>query len=243
MSAIVCKNGHASDTDDYCSVCGVAIDPASSSTSAPSSAAPPPPANACPECGTPRTDLSARYCEVCRHDFQAGSAPPVVPAAANGTNSAAAAFAATPIAPADPPNAPSVSDPPTAAPATTVPTATDEVVVTVDPTLDAEPDPSLPCPIDEPEHRFPLDLPQLLIGRRDDRRDIHPEIPVRDPAVSHRHAQLLRLPDGSVAIRDLASTNGTFVNGNEIPPGTSYVLQPGDVITIGRWTKIVVARG
>jgi pSer/pThr/pTyr-binding forkhead associated (FHA) protein len=122
-------------------------------------------------------------------------------------------------------------------------TGTWEAVVTVDPTLDVDPDPQLPCPVDEPERRFPIDLSQLLVGRRDERRDIRPEIPVRDPAVSHRHAHFLQTPDGVIAIRDLASTNGTFVNGNEIPPGTTFVLQEGDVVTLGRWTKITLRRG
>jgi len=48
-----------------------------------------------------------------------------------------------------------------------------------------------------------------LVGRRDDRNSIRPQIPVLDPGVSRRHATLLRLPEGRLAITDLASANGT----------------------------------
>jgi hypothetical protein len=231
MSANLCKNGHQSDTDDYCSVCGIAMPPVSGT------AAVAPPATTvtvCPDCGTPRSDPDSRYCEVCRHDFaaSAASAAAPAPAPAAGPKATAASPAAAPVPVATP-----------VAPVVETPTGTWEAIVVVDPSLDVDPDPQLPCPADEPERRFPIDLPQLLIGRRDDRRDIRPEIPVRDPAVSHRHAHLLRSADGSVAIRDLASTNGTFVNTNEIPPGLSFVLCEGDVITMGRWTKITLRRG
>jgi hypothetical protein len=232
MSGNLCKNGHQSDTDDYCSVCGVAMAPSASlaPTTSPSAAS----ATICPDCGTRRSDPDARYCEVCRHDFETGAA---------GSVAAAPAPAVGPGLTTPPPPAAPAPVASLAAPVVEVSARTWEAIVVVDPSLDVDPDPQLPCPTDEPERSFPIDLPQLLIGRRDDRRDIRPEIPVRDPAVSHRHAHLLRSADGSVAIRDLASTNGTFVNGNEIPPGTSFVLSEGDVITLGRWTKITLRRG
>jgi pSer/pThr/pTyr-binding forkhead associated (FHA) protein len=81
----------------------------------------------------------------------------------------------------------------------------------------------------------------MLIGRRDDRHDIRPEIPVLDPAVSRRHAKLLTLPAGGLAILDLASANGTAVNGSEITAGERRELQDGDTVTMGRWTRIVVS--
>ena len=80
----------------------------------------------------------------------------------------------------------------------------------------------------------------MLIGRRDDRQDIRPEIPIRDPAVSRRHAQLLLLPDGGLEVLDLASANGTAVNGVETPAGERHVLHDGDILTMGRWTRITV---
>ena len=71
-----------------------------------------------------------------------------------------------------------------------------EVVAVVDPSLYVDPDPSMVLPMDEPPRTFPLDLAENLIGRRSDKRDIHPEVPLTDPGVSHRHAKLLREPDG-----------------------------------------------
>ena len=58
----------------------------------------------------------------------------------------------------------------------------------------SKPDPATPPPVGRSERLFPVDLPEMLIGRRDDRQDIRPEIPIQDPAVSRRHAQGLLLP-------------------------------------------------
>jgi hypothetical protein len=55
------------------------------------------------------------------------------------------------------------------------------------------------------------------------------EIPLADPNVSRRHAQLRR--DGeAVYLVDLGSTNGTKVNG---APIRNHRLENGDIITIG----------
>ena len=53
------------------------------------------------------------------------------------------------------------------------------------------------------------------------------------PGVSRRHAEILVERDGSCAIRDLHSTNGTLLNG--IPLGEqAQPLRPGDHIHLGR---------
>ena len=57
-----------------------------------------------------------------------------------------------------------------------------EVVAVVDPSLYVDPDPSMVLPVGEPPRTFPLDLAENLIGRRSDKRDIHPEVPLTDPA-------------------------------------------------------------
>lgn len=51
-----------------------------------------------------------------------------------------------------------------------------------------------------------------------------------DDLVSRRHARLSPSPDG-VVLEDLASRNGTFVNGTEIY--SPVLVRPGDEITIG----------
>jgi len=42
------------------------------------------------------------------------------------------------------------------------------------------------------------------------------DVNISDPEVSRRHASIRRLDDDAVAIEDLGSTNGTFVNGERI---------------------------
>ena len=65
---------------------------------------------------------------------------------------------------------------------------------------------------------------RLLVGR-------HPacDVVVADPSVSRRHAQLT-FRDGVWMLQDLASTNGTTVNGK---PVGRITLQTGDVILLG----------
>ena len=59
-----------------------------------------------------------------------------------------------------------------------------------------------------------------------------------DPGVSRCHARL-ELGDGAVRIRDLASTNGTMVNGHLISGPTA--LAPGDIALVGGTELAVLA--
>ncbi|MGI6615421.1 MAG: protein kinase domain-containing protein [Dethiobacteria bacterium] len=52
-----------------------------------------------------------------------------------------------------------------------------------------------------------------------------------DEEISRRHASISVSPEGKTWIRDLNSTNGTFVNGRRIQEATSLI--PGDMITMG----------
>jgi hypothetical protein len=52
-----------------------------------------------------------------------------------------------------------------------------------------------------------------------------------DGYASQRHARFLRGEDGDL-VEDLGSTNGTFVNGEQLAGG--HLLKQGDVITIGQ---------
>ena len=56
------------------------------------------------------------------------------------------------------------------------------------------------------------------------------DIPIVDPSVSRRHAELV-CEGGRVRIRDLGSVNGTYVNGARVEAAT---LGPGDVVAFGR---------
>lgn len=65
-------------------------------------------------------------------------------------------------------------------------------------------------------------------------RDASTDLPVDDPGVSRRHAEVRISHDGphlQVVLRDLGSTNGTYLNGEQIG---SEELRSGDRITIGR---------
>lgn len=65
-------------------------------------------------------------------------------------------------------------------------------------------------------------------------RDDIADIILDDPGISRRHSELRVTTDGPrfvTTIRDLGSTNGTFVNGERI---TTARLVEGDRITVGR---------
>jgi adenylate cyclase len=73
-----------------------------------------------------------------------------------------------------------------------------------------------------------FDLPQgraLVLGR-----SATTDLPVYDPTISRRHAELTASPDG-VRVRDLDSSNGTSINGERVAIG---VLHAGDTIGFGR---------
>lgn len=61
-------------------------------------------------------------------------------------------------------------------------------------------------------------------------RDAGNQIVLNDKLVSRRHAQLTFLDSGQVMIKDLGSSNGTFVNGKRI---TECYLNVGDIVKCG----------
>src|SRR5512141_134563 len=76
---------------------------------------------------------------------------------------------------------------------------------------------------------------ELLIGRAasDDEGRLG-----GDAEISRRHARVFRDPDSRLAIEDLGSANGTFVNGERI--AAPRVLEPGDEVRLGRTVLEVV---
>jgi hypothetical protein len=75
------------------------------------------------------------------------------------------------------------------------------------------------------EREFELTRMQSTIGRSPDN-----DIPIPDPEISRRHAQIVRQGSG-YAIVDLGSTNGTFVNDVRVTELTP--LRHGDLIRLG----------
>lgn len=75
-------------------------------------------------------------------------------------------------------------------------------------------------------------------------KEVTPEIdltgPPTDPGISRLHAILVLQPDGSWAVVDPGSENGTAVNRAEIGFGRQTVLRNGDSIRIGVWTEITI---
>lgn len=107
----------------------------------------------------------------------------------------------------------------------------------------------LNLPAYSPEQQRPLTGNQITIGRRrhstGESPDIDLAVPPEDPGVSHQHAVLVQQPDGSWAVVDQNSTNGTTVNGAEEPiqPFVPVPLQDGDRVHVGAWTTITIRRG
>ncbi|GAA3884261.1 hypothetical protein GCM10023084_41430 [Streptomyces lacrimifluminis] len=107
----------------------------------------------------------------------------------------------------------------------------------------------LNLPAYSPEQQRRLTGNQITIGRRrhstGESPDIDLAVPPEDPGVSHQHAVLVQQPDGSWAIVDQNSTNGTTVNNSEEPiqPFVPVPLQDGDRVHVGAWTTITIRRG
>ena len=93
---------------------------------------------------------------------------------------------------------------------------------------------------------FELTEPVIEVGRGSARRGVAPQIDLsaepQDTAVSHRHALLIRQDDGTYAVLDPGSTNGTAVNDDPEPirVHTLVPLSDGDEIHIGAWTTITI---
>ncbi len=219
--AVICPNGHESEWDDYCSVCGVAIAGTAASNQSPTPDPPSPPSAgegeiSCANCGEPASETDV-FCENCGYDFLSGSLPDVVETPAEPSASGAdrvrvsvdlAFFDRMGFEGVDPPS--------------TIP---DPVEVELPPT-------------------------DILIGRASESRGTFPEIDlhglfedasVEDPAVSSSHARL-RKSGATWTITDLGSTNGTYVDGADdaIRPGELVPVAPGVVINVGAWTAITL---
>lgn len=82
---------------------------------------------------------------------------------------------------------------------------------------------------------IPLQTKKFLVGREQDCQ-LRPS----SESVSRHHC-VFTLDDFSVRLRDLGSTNGTFVNGQRVQGQT--ILQPGDRILIGKLEFEIVIHG
>jgi hypothetical protein len=264
-----CPAGHTSASSDFCDVCGRRIgapagaEPQEPLEPQPQESQPQAPAEPCPHCGAAK---SGRFCESCGFDFDAGGDAGrrertiegvIVPPP--GTGPAAPAEPPPPPPPAAPipamaepvPEAPAAAPAGSApAPAASLPVVWTAVVASDDDYFQdvvaaGGPDSaSLTFPDYCPERRFRLAGPEMRIGRRSASQGLEPEIdltgPPTDPGVSRLHAALIAEPDGSWAVLDPGSENGTLVNGTEIAAGVRVPLHDGDRIHLGAWTMITI---
>lgn len=225
-----CPNGHVSGDPDWCDTCGAPMSPAGAGTVAPAPERPPARVEplavapiACPHCSA-MNSADNLFCESCGYDFVTGQRPePVV------TGPATRGEAAPPAAP-----------------------AAWLVVVEVDPAWYALKGELADRPLPPAStSTVPIAQHVSLIGRTSQSRGLRPEVALdADTAVSRRHAQLV-LEGGQLSVVDLSSTNGTHVCDRGVVPaaeveplvsGVPAVLDDGDQIFVGAWTRLTVRR-
>ena len=91
--------------------------------------------------------------------------------------------------------------------------------------------------LDVDGHAYPLLGAVTVVGRGDDA-----DVVIDDPGVSRRHVEIRVTTDGPHLIahlRDLGSTNGTFIDGSRV---TGAELRDGNSITLGR-TRLTFRSG
>jgi hypothetical protein len=83
----------------------------------------------------------------------------------------------------------------------------------------------------EPAERF-------IVGRLDRQRGIAPDLDLTpygavEKGISREHAEM-RSSEDELVLVDLGSTNGTFINENQLTPSVPEVLHDGDLIRLGQ---------
>lgn len=70
----------------------------------------------------------------------------------------------------------------------------------------------------------------VIVGRSD-----APDVKLRIPkdSISRRHCEFFLDDEGRVCLRDLESTNGTFLDGHQLEPRVAAVLRPGHMVMLG----------
>lgn len=106
-------------------------------------------------------------------------------------------------------------------------------------------------PADTSSRTVELTGSRSLVGRYSRSQRLSPEIdlsaPPRDPGVSRSHALIERRPDGTLAVTDLGSSNGTWIGPDaatltRLEREAATPLEPGTHIYLGSWTRITLHR-
>jgi hypothetical protein len=82
--------------------------------------------------------------------------------------------------------------------------------------------------------------PQAVVGRADAVSNFFPDVDLTphgalDTGVGRRHARIF-VQGGALAVEDLDSTNGTFLNGTRLAPRQATPLKTGDELRLGNLT-------
>lgn len=89
-----------------------------------------------------------------------------------------------------------------------------------------------------PSLSFPLpESGEVTVGR-----SAESDISIDDRSLSRRHATIHVGDGGSLAIKDLDSSNGTKVRNTRIPPRTPVAFVPGEAVDLGQTLIVVKAR-
>jgi hypothetical protein len=79
---------------------------------------------------------------------------------------------------------------------------------------------------------------EMVFGRADAKNNHHPDIDLSpygamEEGISRVHARLRR-SGTTITLADMNSVNGTFLNGQQLPPMQDRVLHDGDEVRLGR---------
>lgn len=86
--------------------------------------------------------------------------------------------------------------------------------------------------------RFALKSETMVIGR-----DSECEIVVHDNSLSRAHAQVVKRENGQFYIKDLNSTNGTYLNDQKLTPGIVVGVKNGDLLKMGNVIFKFIGKG
>lgn len=78
----------------------------------------------------------------------------------------------------------------------------------------------------------------VVVGRSDKKKDVIPDVDMEPfnayfQGVSRQHA-VISARNSRITVRDLGSSNGTFLNGGRLEPGKEYRLRHGDELAFGK---------
>ena len=88
---------------------------------------------------------------------------------------------------------------------------------------------------------------EITIGRIDPATTVFPTIDLSSlgaaaKSISRRHARIIKR-DSEIVLEDLASVNGTFINGKKLTPFLPVRLNNGDVLQLGKVSLAVAIGG